>query len=46
MDGSGEKGPTPVTQLQQGSSLDTHRQTLVLQKTGEQEEGVWGGVGQ
>lgn len=44
-DGSGKKGPTPVTQLQQGLSLDTRRHTLVLQRrTGEQEEGIWGGV--
>lgn len=44
--GLGKKGPTPVNQLQQGSSLDTCRHTLVLQRrTGEQEEGIWGGVG-
>lgn len=41
---AGRRAP-PVTQLQQGPSLDSRRHTLVLQKTGEQEEGILGGVG-
>lgn len=44
-DGSGEKGPTPVTQLQQGSSLDTQTDSGFPEDWGAGGGGLgWGGT--